>query len=44
MKKTSGIVYCRKLITLPPGEKLIVEFDNDGIPMGELFFLFGQSS
>ncbi|KAJ8436834.1 hypothetical protein Cgig2_018930 [Carnegiea gigantea] len=34
MKKTRGIVYCRKLTTLPPGEKLTVEFDNDGILMG----------
>ncbi|KAJ8423797.1 hypothetical protein Cgig2_015534 [Carnegiea gigantea] len=34
MKKTRGIVYCRKLTTLPPGEKLTVEFDNDGIPVG----------
>ncbi|KAJ8435527.1 hypothetical protein Cgig2_014446 [Carnegiea gigantea] len=33
-KKTRGIVYCRKLTTLPPGEKLTVEFDNDGIPVG----------
>ena len=28
------MVYCRKLTTLPPGEKLRVEFDNDGIPLG----------
>ncbi|KAJ8444889.1 hypothetical protein Cgig2_015235 [Carnegiea gigantea] len=33
-KKTRGIVYCRKLTTLPPGEKLTVEFDNDSIPVG----------
>ena len=34
MKKTRGIDYCKKLTTLPLGEKLIVEFDNDGIPLG----------
>ena len=34
MKKTRGIVYYRKLATLPPGEKRTVEFDNDGIPVG----------
>ena len=34
MKKTRGIVYCRKLTTLPLGEQLTVEFDNDGIPVG----------
>ncbi|KAJ8437292.1 hypothetical protein Cgig2_006396 [Carnegiea gigantea] len=34
VKKTRGIVYCRKLTMLPLGEKLIVEFDNDGIPVG----------
>ncbi|KAJ8428775.1 hypothetical protein Cgig2_014383 [Carnegiea gigantea] len=34
VKKTRGIVYCRKLTTLTPGEKLAVEFDNDGIPVG----------
>ena len=34
MKKTRDIVYYRKLATLPPGEKLTVEFDNDGIPVG----------
>ncbi|KAJ8447026.1 hypothetical protein Cgig2_033595 [Carnegiea gigantea] len=33
-KKTRGIVYCRKLTTLPPGEKLTMEFDDDGIPAG----------
>ncbi|KAJ8448307.1 hypothetical protein Cgig2_025231 [Carnegiea gigantea] len=34
VKKTRGIVYCRKLTTLPPGEKLTMEFHNDGIPVG----------
>lgn len=34
VKKTRGSAYCRKLTTLPPGEKLTVEFDNDGIPVG----------
>ncbi|KAJ8434781.1 hypothetical protein Cgig2_003109 [Carnegiea gigantea] len=34
VKKTRGIVYCKKLTTLPPGEKLTVEFDNDDISMG----------
>ncbi|KAJ8420247.1 hypothetical protein Cgig2_015609 [Carnegiea gigantea] len=47
MKKTRGIVYCRKLTMLPPGEKLTVEFDNDGIPVGangssSSFFLDNQ--
>jgi len=34
MKKIRGIVYCRKLTALPLGEKLRVDFDNDGIYVG----------
>ncbi|WCJ21123.1 hypothetical protein M5689_003302 [Euphorbia peplus] len=29
VKKKRGIVYSRKLTTLPPGEKIVVEFDED---------------
>lgn len=46
MKKTRGIAYCQKLTTLPPVEKLTVEFDNDGIPVGangsSFSFFFGN--
>ena len=43
MKKTRRIAYCRKLTALPPGEKVVVEFDADGIPIsnnGSTFSFF----
>uniref|UniRef100_A0A803N2F6 Transposase n=1 Tax=Chenopodium quinoa TaxID=63459 RepID=A0A803N2F6_CHEQI len=37
---SSGTVYCRKLTLLPPGEKLNVEFDDDGVAIGDNALLF----
>ncbi|WCJ29487.1 hypothetical protein M5689_011120 [Euphorbia peplus] len=34
IRKTRGDVYCRKLTALPPGEKIKVEFDEDGNEIG----------
>ena len=39
-KKKRGTVYCRKLTLLPPGEKLNVEFDDDGVAIGDNASLF----
>ncbi|KAK9676049.1 hypothetical protein RND81_11G050300 [Saponaria officinalis] len=46
-KKTRGTVYCRKLTALGPGEKIFVEFNADGILIGQnasifVFFLGEQ--
>ncbi|XP_021751072.1 uncharacterized protein LOC110716745 [Chenopodium quinoa] len=38
--KKRGTVYCRKLTLLPPGEKLNVEFDEDGVVIGDNASLF----
>ncbi|KAH9614153.1 hypothetical protein KSS87_021985 [Heliosperma pusillum] len=35
VKKTRGLVYCRKLTALAPGQKIFVEFDDDGNPIGK---------
>ncbi|KAH9610558.1 hypothetical protein KSS87_000409 [Heliosperma pusillum] len=35
VKKTRGLVYCRKLTPLAPGQKIFVEFDDDGNPIGK---------
>ncbi|KAK9697908.1 hypothetical protein RND81_08G068800 [Saponaria officinalis] len=34
-KKTRGHVYCKKLTELAPGEKVFIEFNEDGIPTGD---------
>lgn len=33
-RKTRGVVYCRKLTALAPGQKIDVEFDENGRPIG----------
>uniref|UniRef100_A0A803MM47 Uncharacterized protein n=1 Tax=Chenopodium quinoa TaxID=63459 RepID=A0A803MM47_CHEQI len=38
--KKRGTVYCRKLTLLPPGGKLNVEFDEDGVAIGDNASLF----
>lgn len=40
VKGKRGPVYCRKLTALPPGEKINVEFDRDGIPIGKNSSIF----
>ncbi|KAK9668290.1 hypothetical protein RND81_13G048300 [Saponaria officinalis] len=35
VKKTRGHVYCKKLTELAPGEKVFIEFNEDGIPIGD---------
>ncbi|XP_021715864.1 uncharacterized protein LOC110683767 isoform X2 [Chenopodium quinoa] len=40
VKRRRGPVYCRKLTILPPGEKIYVEFNKDGIPVGKNSSLF----
>ncbi|KAK9676316.1 hypothetical protein RND81_11G068400 [Saponaria officinalis] len=39
-KKTRGTVYCRKLTALAPGERIFVEFNADGIPIGQNASIF----
>ncbi|XP_074301538.1 uncharacterized protein LOC141632936 isoform X4 [Silene latifolia] len=35
VKKTRGPVYCKKLTELAPGEKVFIEFNEDGIAVGD---------
>ncbi|KAH9623764.1 hypothetical protein KSS87_021876 [Heliosperma pusillum] len=35
VKKIRGPVYCRKLTALAPGEKIYMDFDEDGNPIGK---------